>query len=257
MIYVVAHKRVSIPDIKGCRPIQVGFDPEDYPGWLRDNTGDNIAGRNGSFCELTALYWIWKNRKDDYVGLAHYRRYFGKRALSSDPRDILDEDALIRRLEGHDLLVAKPAVYHVNAREQLLMDCCDACAFDALRDVISELSPDYLEAFDAFFSGNRASQYNMLFCRRALLEDYCAWLFPVLFALEARVDLSGESDYRKRLFGFLSERLMNVWVLKNGLRARALPVVSTEYTLKDHLTYCRRDVTNGIRFRLQNMKRGK
>ena len=251
MIYIVTHKRVDLPKLKGYRAIQVGSAEEDFPGCLRDDTGDNIADRNASYCELTAMYWIWKNTDDPFKGLAHYRRYFGRRPLSSRVSDILGYDALIGMLEGRDLLAAKPAVYHVDAREQLLMDCCTPETFSKLETVIETLSPEYMDAFRTFFAGNRAAQYNMLICRRALFDDYCAWLFPILFGLEDRVDLTGASDYQKRLFGFLSERLLNVWIADNGLRARQLPVVSTAYTAMDHLTYLRRDITNDLRFRLR------
>lgn len=45
-------------------------------GYIGDNTGDNISLRNPNYCELTGLYWAWKNLKCDYIGLCHYRRYF-------------------------------------------------------------------------------------------------------------------------------------------------------------------------------------
>ena len=186
---------------------------------------------------------------DPCKGLAHYRRFFGRRALSSRVEDILAYDTLVEMLEGRDLLAAKPAVYHVNAREQLLMECCTEANFSKLEAVVEALSPEYMDAFRTFFAGNRGSQYNMLLARRALFDDYCAWLFPILFSLEDRVDLTGANAYQKRLFGFLGERLMNVWMLRNRLSVKYLPVVSTEYTRRDHLTYLRRDITNELRFR--------
>lgn len=251
MIYIATHKRVDLPKLKGYRAIQVGSAPDAFPGCLRDDTGDNIADKNANYCELTALYWIWKNVDDPCKGLAHYRRYFGKRAMSSRTGDIESYDALVGMLEGRDLLAARPAVYHVSAREQLLMECCTPETFDRLEAVVEALRPEYMEAFRRFFAGNRAAQYNMLFCRRGLFDDYCAWLFPVLFRLEDAVDLSGANDYQKRLFGFVGERLMNVWIMHNRLSVKYLPVVSTEYTRRDHLTYLRRDITNGLRFRFQ------
>ena len=251
MIYIVSHKQVELPRLKGYRAMQVGDAADDFPGFIRDNTGDNISDKNPSFCELTALYWIWKNTADDYKGLVHYRRFFGRRPLSSSPGDILSYDALVERLASRDILVAKPAVYHVNAREQLLMECCTAQTFARLETAVEEMCPEYLGAFHTFFSGNRAAQYNMMFCRGSLLDAYCGWLFPLLFTLEDRVDLSGANAYQRRLFGFLSERLLNVYILHNGLSADYLPVVSTAYTPRDHLTYLRRDITNGLRFRLR------
>lgn len=252
MIYIVTHKRVELPKLQGYRAIQVGGAADDFAGCLRDDTGDSIADKNPYYCELTAMYWVWKNVDDPCKGLAHYRRYFGKRPLSSRVGDIQPYDALVRMLEGWDMLAAKPAVYHVNAREQLLMDCCTPETFDRLEAVVAALSPDSMDAFRAFFAGNRASQYNMLFCRREAFDDYCAWLFPILFTLEGQVDLTGASDYQKRLFGFLGERLMNVWMIQNRLSVKYLPVVSTEYSPRDHLTYLRRDVTNGLRFIFKN-----
>lgn len=252
MIYIVSHKNVALPKRIGYQPIQVGFDRADFPGYIRDNTGDNISDKNASYCELTALYWIWKNAEAPFKGLVHYRRFFGRRMLSSNPRHILGYDALCRMLERGDVVVARPALYHVSAREQLVTECCAPERFERMRDAVRALSSDYLGDFDAFFAGNRVSQYNMMFCRGPLLDDYCAWLFAILFEMEKDVDLSGESDYRRRLYGFLSERLMNVWIRHNHLRPVCAPVVSTEYTAMDHMTYFRRDVTNDIRFRLKH-----
>lgn len=74
-MYMVTHKDVDfIP--KGRTPILVG-NSISTKNFLRDNTGDNISCKNACFCELTAMYWIWKNDKDsDFVAIEHYRRFF-------------------------------------------------------------------------------------------------------------------------------------------------------------------------------------
>lgn len=58
-------------------PIQVGakFSDNDL-GIQRDDVGDNISHFNPYYSELSATYWLWKNKTDaDYIGLFHYRRF--------------------------------------------------------------------------------------------------------------------------------------------------------------------------------------
>ena len=77
MIYIVTHKDFNNPvNQKGYLPLQVGTDINGVinEDWETDNTGDNISSKNLSYNELTGLYWIWKNSKEDIVGLCHYRR---------------------------------------------------------------------------------------------------------------------------------------------------------------------------------------
>ena len=83
-IVVATHKKYKMPKDEMYLPLHVGAagkvdacgNPLDL-GYQKDNTGDNISGKNASFCELTGLYWAWKNLDADYIGLAHYRRHFG------------------------------------------------------------------------------------------------------------------------------------------------------------------------------------
>ena len=102
-------------------PIQVGkaLHPELDLGFQGDDTGDNISEKNGSYCELTAIYWAWKNLKDvDYIGLAHYRRYFDIR--SKCIRNIYPANGIIKSGKdlvealSSDIVVAKPNVYPYN-----------------------------------------------------------------------------------------------------------------------------------------------
>ena len=67
----------------------------------------------------------------------------------------------------------------------------------------------------------------MMICRKPLFDQYCSWLFPLLFELEGQIDTQGIEDaYQRRLFGFLGERLLNVWVEHLGLSVAELYVLT-------------------------------
>ena len=75
-IIVATHKKYEMPQNKIYLPVQVGAEGKEDLGYVKDNTGENISIKNPYFCELTGLYWAWKNLKHSYIGLAHYRRHF-------------------------------------------------------------------------------------------------------------------------------------------------------------------------------------
>ena len=84
-ILVCCHKPCDLPQDDFFLPIHVGAAISDFDlGLQRDDQVcgqpcDNISKKNPNYCELTALYYIWKNTDDTFVGLVHYRRYFFKR----------------------------------------------------------------------------------------------------------------------------------------------------------------------------------
>lgn len=75
LIGISCHKKgnfyTSLPFI----PIQVGAAFREDIGIQRDSDGDNISSHNPYFCEMSAVYWLWKNTEADYKGLFHYRRF--------------------------------------------------------------------------------------------------------------------------------------------------------------------------------------
>ncbi len=96
-IILVTHKEYDFPNAKYYIPIQVGKALSSHKLNIQgDDVGDNISIKNSSFCELTALYWVWKNNfigDSDYVGFVHYRRYFsGERERLGDKRISSDEE---------------------------------------------------------------------------------------------------------------------------------------------------------------------
>lgn len=232
----------------GFKIIGVGGDPE-LP-YERDSTGDNISDKNGTFCELTAMYWIWKNASDEFKGLCHYRRFFGKSNTSTSWDTALTYSELTSLLETCDIVL--PYVEHMKqtVKEEILIECCRPEVLDKLRQIISMRTPAYSAAFDKVFGGNTCTLFNMLFSRREIFDGYCSWLFPILFELEENVDMTGYTAYQRRLYGFLSERLLSVYVLHNGLRATNTPVLNLA---GENWTLLRRRLTNEICFRVSRL----
>ena len=97
------------------------------------------------------------------------------------------------------------------------------------RQAISEICPNYLSAFDNVMSSHKHYYANMMICNKKNLNSYSKWLFSVLNALEKKIDLNKYKDnYQKRVFGFISERLLQVWVVHNNLKIIEFPVFNTE-----------------------------
>ena len=248
MIYIATHKKFNVPNLNGYCALQVGAEGKEKYGYLRDNIGNHISGKNANYCELTGLYWIWKNTDDSYKGLVHYRRYFGRNNLSNKISDICSYEYLLNCLKSVDIVLPYVEYFKQNAKEEILLRCCTEEIFDKLRQIIETKYPDYIETYDRYFNENKASLFNMLFCKREIFDAYCEWLFSILFVLEKQVDLAKLNTYQQRLYGFLSERLLNVWVIKNKLVVKHLPVIHMELPVFDRIRLVRRRFTNRFRF---------
>ncbi len=96
-----------------------------------------------------------------------------------------------------------------------------------LADVVSRVAPGYLSAFYEVMASNAFSPYNIIIARKEVIDEYCEWLFAVLDACESLIDpFSGHPGNQRRVFGYLAERLLNVWLLGSGKRCREYPIWS-------------------------------
>lgn len=210
--FTITHKKYNEPIVNGYESIQVGAANKEQLGYLRDDSGDNISEKNANYCELTGLYWIWKNC--DYegnIGICHYRRYFvhedGSLLAPSEADRILESKDIIL-LQQQKLENFSSVLEHYATRHHI-------CDMQITRDVIGEKYPEYLPEFDELMKQPEMSCCNMMISSRRIFNDYCQWLFDILFEVERRVDISTYDNYQKRIFGFISERLLNVFVAHN------------------------------------------
>ena len=209
------------------------------PFILRDDSGDNISHLNPHFCELTAMYWAWKNVDSSYYGLFHYRRILdlSEQALKAPPSleptqvnakkkwrasafgyakervdellahyDIILPQRYIDRKDNLDF--SDMTLYDIYAKYHYAKD------LDRIIELIKSRHPEMQAALEKVLFTKPPRWYiaNMFIMRKELYFAYCEWLFPLLFALEAEIDISSYDSYQTRIYGFLAERIFNIWL---------------------------------------------
>ncbi len=231
-IAVAAHKPYRMPE-DGCYlPLHVGCEGKDGIGFTGDNTGDNISAKNPTFCELTGLYWMWKNSDADYIGLAHYRRHFASRKKADGDKSqfsrVISQAELEKKLENTDIILPKKRMYYIETLYSHYAHSHYAEHLDVTREIISRRCPDYLAAFDKVMKRRGGHMFNMFVMKREKADAYCEWLFNILFELEGLIDTSEYSAFQARLFGRVSELLLDVFIEKNDYNYKEVPVINME-----------------------------
>lgn len=168
---------------------------------IKDNVGNNISQKNEKYCELTALYWIWKNTDSEYAGLSHYRRKF-----------VISQEEIEKIINSNiDVVVTIPIINLPNVvtmykKNHLAED------WEVMVRGIQTLYPQYISALHEIEQSNFYIAYNMFIMKRKCLNEYCEWLFPLLEYCENNCGTK-EDKYQNRYIGFLAERLVNVFLL--------------------------------------------
>lgn len=263
-IFSVFHKPYEIPESSFIVPLQVGkyFSKIELP-MASDDVGENIAHKNTTHSELTALYWIWKHLDEfdsEFIGLCHYRRYFTlpenyvhrkflRSEVKIDPRPIYSvsfnkpalenvtgpklKKKLLDLLDTADIVL--PSSVPTMLTDQIRGSIKDQYIYHhikedwyLMREAVLKLHPNLAAEFDTYFGEtNKMYCFNMFISNKAIFSDYCSWLFPIISELENTVKVS-EYPYQRRIFGFFSERLLNLYVKIKNLKIAELPVVFFE-----------------------------
>ena len=238
-IFICAHKEVPLPQHPYFLPIQAGAAlHEPIKGYQPDNEGDNISIKNPNFCELTCHYWAWKNLKNiDIIGLNHYRRYFDFKQkwpqFSADKHFIATEDFLNQPyvfsdiesiLNKYDIILPIARHWRVSNTQQYA-DYHIAKDWEMLRQIIKEKSPQYIPAFEKTMDhSNKSVGYNMFITHWKHFNTYSKWLFDILFEVECRVPPI-DDPIQSRIYGYMSERLINVFCEYHRLRIKHIPLI--------------------------------
>lgn len=238
-IVVATHKEYAMPQDTMYLPIQVGSQLHKTIdlGYQKDNDGLNISEKNGGYSELTALYWAWKNLDSQFIGLAHYRRHFGllKSADSDRMKRVISKRELEPLLDDYDIFVPKKRNYYIESLYSHYEHTHYANHLDETRQIVEDMYPDYLKTYDRVLKGTTGYMFNMMIMKKELLNQYCEWMFSILFELEKRLGAEKLDDFQQRFYGRVSEIIFNVWLQKNiedgkidKNRIKELPLVYIE-----------------------------
>lgn len=250
-IFVAMHKDFIAPTAEIFQTVQCGCDLTDKRISCDhfDNCGENISGKNRNYCELTALYAMWKNGQTDdcdFVGLSHYRRYLYPKTsfkknlkrfslallqrlhcskflkersgqLSCDNLENIKfawreiENFTNGELHNYDLLVPYPDILPCSVYRNYC-DCHRESDLKAMTESVKALFPDFMPYLKKALKSNKLYIGNLFVMRKNLFDKYMQLLFSVLEDVEKKIDLPTDV-YQARVFGFLAERLFSAFVI--------------------------------------------
>lgn len=251
-IFVIYHKAATLIKNKILTPIHTGRNEvknytkgeiisDQAEKWLRDNmigddTGDSIAYKHRFYGEFSVIYWVWKNPKlygnTKYVGLFHYRRQidfhdfninkiverthsFNDEILNNN----LKEERILLSINNIDILVCNSSVFKVSVENQFL-----SCKYshktellDEAVKIIAEKFPRMLDATREYLNDNKFVPCDIFVMKRDIFEEYCEFIFAILFELEKKIDLNKLTMLNIRSVGHVGERLLGIYItyLKN------------------------------------------
>lgn len=219
---------------------------EDYEwmceNMIGDDTGDNISHLNRYFCELTGIYWAWKNYdklgNPDYIGFMHYRRQFVfdeigkcnkfwlnyapiyeyadntyKNSVKINPNDIYD----------YSLIIPKEFAYKNITKSSRLRDAyltyMDSDRALLMIEQIAMNDPKckvYKRYANKFYTLNKSYICNMFIMKKELFFEYCEFLFYVLFKIYEKIKDDFQSGIlsinRERELAFAGEYITDIFI---------------------------------------------
>lgn len=240
-IYVITHKKMDLIKIPGYKSLLVGANNNNSfeNDYLLDNTGDNISDKNDSYCELTGLYWMWKNTSSTYIGLVHYRRFFARLKRHLDYRGrhvfistrnaykILDLNDCEKYLKENDLIV-KSSEYRIRNNESIFRNQFGEELFGIIDNMFHDKYREYLPSYKKVLDGHTHLNCNMFIGKKSIIDEYCEWLFPFLKLVEEKHYDKYADYYHNREIGYIPELLFQVWIEHNKVSYEIVPVVCPE-----------------------------
>ncbi len=246
-ILIAAHKESELPKNELFLPIEVGAAnrKQHLKGYQRDDIGDNISKKNPNYCELTAIYWGWKNLNCDFLGIFHYRRFYSfsekRYPVSKDGRKmirwpaatqgrfsefgLLDEEKMREVIEANDLVVAESqnvrkiytprnrrrgnVLKHYIDHEDCIIKMRD---LNLALEIASEKFPEVAPYINKYMHQKMYLGYNMWIAKKAIYDEICDFMFSVLFEVEKKINIRHYGAQMSRVYGYLAEVLSSAYI---------------------------------------------
>lgn len=225
-VLVATHKEYQMPADTVYVPVFVGnaIHPENNPGFQGDDEGENISLKNKNYNELTAIYWAWKNLDADAVGLVHYRRYLVNNTKKGTKFDkLLSESELQNLLIKSDVVLPKKRNYYIESNYSHYIHAHHEEPLKLTKKVLENSYPRYVESYDKIMNRKSAHMFNMFVMKKEYFDSYCEWMFDVLGKVENQLDISTYDAYEARVYGFISELMLDIWLDTNKIKSTEVP----------------------------------
>lgn len=233
-VLVAAHKNYKMPSDPMYLPVFVGKEihPEINHTFQGDNTGENISKKNPYYNELTAIYWGWKNLDLDAMGLVHYRRYLSM-SHNKSLDTVLSTEQVEKLLNKYDIILPEKRKYYIETNKSHYLHAHEREPFYIMESIVKKDYPEYSESWDKVMNRTWAHMFNMFIMKKKPLNEYCNWMFDILSKVEEQTDISSYSTYEKRVYGFLSELLLDIWLDHNT----EYSVTEVKYVFMEHTNW--------------------
>lgn len=217
-IGVISHRSYAMPSDAAYLPIWVGPEKLKPHGFVSHAEGDGIPQLNDAYCELTGLYWLWKNIHSECKGIVHYRRIFAEKPTRKIGRVLKSEDYLAGLLRVDVMLpprqtypgstVAEHYISSKKGYERVHQD-----DITALINAMRSVHPSYSPWLSKVLNSNCCHMRNIFCMRGDRFNEYCSWLFPLM---DEFVALRVNREDQRRFVGAISEFMIDVWLSGTG-----------------------------------------
>ena len=165
--------------------------------------------------------------------MVHYRRHFSNKLfrskdISKNISNVISRNDVEKLLTKTDVILPRKRNYYIENLYDHYKHTTYVEPLDETRKIIKDKYPKYLKEFDNLKKRKSAHMFNMFVMKKEILDNYCNWLFGILFELEKRMDNSIYDSFHARFYGRVSELLLDVYIKTNHIKYKEVSVLDIE-----------------------------